>query len=488
MPSSDPSSEDFTSDSSSIDDLIARRTGSHRLVTIPDFAHLSKSKQIAICARLQQLQDAPAVDADALHVRLRSLSSKSDAPTMLPSLPRSSPSTAPTSPPDLEEERQRDRLLEGQARKRLEQDGCPPCYPASPSFPAPDPPEPDSRIMSHWKTFPFSEGGVLCAQWKDWQIFRRFQERNRQHYAQQGRFIQFTDAVRERRRRHYLLGDVRLHPDPAQQNQLETWIEFQNYHLHTLEQLEKRAQVEAANLHNALSSKGAVASEVERAAMCAQAYRVRLASATERVESHKQLVLPWIEQQRLEMAASQITTIDHTGGHDDRIDTTRRTPIPGNRKRSSKARSILDPVRSAVSKPTPQKRSLRSQGLGASRNTGNPVSNPRTPQSDTGQTLNLRTGKPQGARQNTSLRPFRLQKVIKPAKRETNLRQRANSKGHRGPPTQPRKTRQQNLVQEAKSSHSKFPHQHPRRSVTTRSGRVSRRPEWPGFIPHGLGR
>ena len=81
---------------------------------------------------------------------------------------------------------ERDRLLEEQARKRLEQDGCPPCYPAGPSFLVGDPTEQYKKIISYWKAFPSSEGGELCAQWKDWQKFRCFQERNRLHYAQRG--------------------------------------------------------------------------------------------------------------------------------------------------------------------------------------------------------------------------------------------------------------------------------------------------------------
>ncbi|KAL8765117.1 MAG: hypothetical protein Q9209_007700 [Squamulea sp. 1 TL-2023] len=384
-----PSSEPFP-DSPSIDNLMARRTGSRRHVTIPGFAQLPNSKQLAICARLEQLENAPAVDGDALHARLLSLASVSVAATSLPSPSPSSPSTVPTSPPDLEAETERDRLLEVQARNRLELDGCPPCYPANPSFLVQDPPKSHSGIISYWEAFPSSEGGVLHAQWEDWQKFRNFQQRTRQHYAQHQIFSQFTDAVRKRMRRHHLPEDVHLHPDPGQQNQLDTWVEFQNYHLHMHEQLEGEAQVEMSNLRNAQRSKDAAISEDEHAASCVNGYRVRLESAIQRMELHEQLLLPWIEQRRMEKVNAQSTTEDDAGSYDDQPDTIRRTPQPDTGKRTSKVRSVLNPVRSAVSKPTRRKRSLRSQRSEILREIENPADESSTSLSNTPEVPDLR--------------------------------------------------------------------------------------------------
>ncbi|KAL8936359.1 MAG: hypothetical protein Q9211_004226 [Gyalolechia sp. 1 TL-2023] len=359
-PSIDDLTSDLSPDSPPIDDLIARRTGSRRHVTIPGFTRLPRSKQLAICARLKQIDDAPAVDGHALHARLLSLSSALVTATPLPPLPPSSPSTAPTSPPDLEAEMERDRLLEELARKRLEQDGCPPCYPANPSFLLQDPPQSHSGIIAYWKAFPTSEGGVLCAQWEDWHIFRKFQERSRLYFAQKKSFSQFTDAVRDRRQRHHLPEDVDPQPDPGQQSRQETWVEFQNYHLHMQEQLENERQVETDNLHTAQISKDEAPSEYEHATSCLNGHRVRLESATQRMELHERLLLPWIEQRRMQNIA------DGLGSRDDQFDMIRRIPEPGIRKRTSKVRSVLNPVRSAVSKPTPRKPTRRSQRSGLS--------------------------------------------------------------------------------------------------------------------------
>lgn len=104
-------------------------------------------------------------------------------PTVAASPPPSSLSTAPTSPLDPKEEEERDRLLKEQARQCLEQGGCPPCYPADPSFLVYNPPAQYRGIISYWETLVSSEAGLLCAQWKDWRTFRAFQKQNRQHYA-----------------------------------------------------------------------------------------------------------------------------------------------------------------------------------------------------------------------------------------------------------------------------------------------------------------
>lgn len=183
---------------------------------------------------------------------------------------------------------------------------------------------------------------MLCAQREDWYRFRNFQRTNRHYYMQ--RFAQFTNVVRERRQRHQFLGDVRLHSNLEEQTQLETWVEFQNYHLHTHENLEKKVEIESQNLHAATEKlQGVIDSKFKLAAMCEEAYSVRLASVVQRMELHKQHLLAWIEGQRDKMVTVQsVTANDITG--------IRRTSIPGTRIKKSKVRSILNPIRSAVSK------------------------------------------------------------------------------------------------------------------------------------------
>ncbi|KAI4226693.1 MAG: hypothetical protein LQ349_006834 [Xanthoria aureola] len=220
-----------------------------------------------------QLQDAPAVDSDALRARLQSLSSISAISSSPPPLSPSSSSTTSTTAPNPGKEMERDRFLETQARQQLEQDGCPLYYPAGSLFPVQYPPDQYKKIISYWVDHPRTEGGVFCAQWDDWQRFRSFQERNRHYYKQRGGFARFMTAVRERRRRHHLSEDVRLNCHREQQTPLETWLEFQNYHVHTHEEFGRRAQIEAANLRTAqVTLDGATASEAERAALNVKAH------------------------------------------------------------------------------------------------------------------------------------------------------------------------------------------------------------------------
>lgn len=249
---------------------------------------------------------------------------------------------------------ERDRFLETQARQQLEQDGCPLYYPAGSLFPVQYPPDQYKKIISYWVDHPRTEGGVFCAQWDDWQRFRSFQERNRHYYKQRGGFARFMTAVRERRRRHHLSEDVRLNCHREQQTPLETWLEFQNYHVHTHEEFGRRAQIEAANLRTAqVTLDGATASEAERAALNVKAHSVRLESATLKVESHKQCLLPWTEQLRIILAAEELSSACDAGCHHSDIGATQSTSVRAARKRKSRKLLVLGPAQSAVSKPAP---------------------------------------------------------------------------------------------------------------------------------------
>lgn len=402
-------------------------------------------------------------------------------------LSRSPPSTAPTTPPpDLEKEEEQDRFLEEQARQQLERDGCPPCYPADPAFLARDPPEQYRGTISYWGAFPSFEGGVLCAQWKDWKKFRDFQGKTRRYYLQRKSFAEFTKATRERRRRHHLEGDVCLHSDPGQQSRSENWIEFQNYHLHTHEELEKEVQVETENLDTARKKlEAASASETSHAAICVKAYEVRLASARSRVELHGGILLPWIEQQRIAMVVAQHTTVDDTGGHDVQIDAIRRAPTSNSQKRKPKTQSVLGPARSAVSKPAPRKRSLQRQKSETLWEAENVASDSSTSHNSISWTPNLQKSKPRSAKENAPLRPFRPQKVIKTAKKGPKSKRPADINANLRPASEPCTTSQRNRTQRAQSTRWESAQEHPPKAFATRSGRKSRRPERPGFVSCG---
>ena len=79
--------------------------------------------------------------------------------------------------------------------------------------------------------------------------FRNIQQRVRRKYLHRHPFTDFIDIVKERRRRHNLLEvDVHLYIDPEQQSRIETWLEFQNYHLHLHEYFERDVRTEEKRL------------------------------------------------------------------------------------------------------------------------------------------------------------------------------------------------------------------------------------------------
>lgn len=100
-----------------------------------------------------------------------------------------------TPPLDEEEENEESRVLEAQARKELENEGCPPCYPPDLDIPLRNPPEKYQAIIWYWQSFPGTDDVVLCAQLSDWRKFRTSQGRDRARYRNQP-FSNFVDEVR----------------------------------------------------------------------------------------------------------------------------------------------------------------------------------------------------------------------------------------------------------------------------------------------------
>ena len=128
-------------------------------------------------------------------------------------------------------------MFEAQARKDLESDGCPACYPPHLDVPVRNPPEEYKPIIDYWHSLASTGDIVLCAQRAGWQEFRAFQAGVRRRYPI---FNTIIDDVRERRRRCELDGVVNLIPDLKQQTRQQNWLEFQNYHLRQHERLEKK--------------------------------------------------------------------------------------------------------------------------------------------------------------------------------------------------------------------------------------------------------
>ncbi|KAL9632970.1 MAG: hypothetical protein Q9164_004983, partial [Protoblastenia rupestris] len=68
-----------------------------------------------------------------------------------------------TPPPDEEKDGKESRLLEAQARKDLESDGCPACYSSHLDVPVRNPPEEYRPIVGYWQSFSSTGDVVLCA-------------------------------------------------------------------------------------------------------------------------------------------------------------------------------------------------------------------------------------------------------------------------------------------------------------------------------------
>ena len=192
-----------------------------------------------------------------------------------------------TPPLDEQEEREESRVLESEARKELETEGCPPCYPANVDIPLESLPHKDQAIVSYWRSFPGTGDVVLCAQLSDWRKFREYQQRVRHFYENKG-LSDYMDRVRERRRRHKLHGDVDFRRDLDQQSRLENWIEFQDYHLRRLEQLDQKRDEWSGKLD---------AGRAIHAAENTEVIQQNLGLAEHNLKRHK-VLLQWIEQER----------------------------------------------------------------------------------------------------------------------------------------------------------------------------------------------
>jgi len=183
-------------------------------------------------------------------------------------------------------------LLEAQARKDLESDGCPACYPLHLDVPVRNPPEKYRLIIGYWQSFSSTGDVVLCAQRSDWRNFRAFQVRVRGRYRKE-QFSVFVDEVWERRRRYGLGDGVHLLVDLQRQGQQENWIEFQNYHLKRHKRLEKK--------RDGLKKAGDAATiDSGRAAENEEAMQRHLDYAERTLRWHE-VFLGWTEQQRLAM-------------------------------------------------------------------------------------------------------------------------------------------------------------------------------------------
>jgi len=188
------------------------------------------------------------------------------------------------------------RCIEHHARKDLEADGCPSCYPISLEVPLRDVPERYKGVTSYWQSLPGTGDVVLCAQRTDWERFRESQLKRRQDSG-------FEDSIWIRRRNHGLGERVQLRPDPAQQTRLENWFEFQDYHLDQHERLERRQKYLEDKLE-AIRRDGE-----DQQGGPTKGDRLGMLETVHRQLGLHNHLLRWIEDERLVMASMHCTPV-----------------------------------------------------------------------------------------------------------------------------------------------------------------------------------
>lgn len=207
--------------------------------------------------------------------------------------------------PPLDEEKEKEDSLwrEAEARKKLEADGCPPCYPPGVDVDRlQDTSEPCRAIVGYWQSFAWTEDMPLCSQLKEWNRFRAYQKRKRLRS-----FEIFEHEVRQRQRRHGFDDDVLLTMDLDQQSPLDRWIEFQNYELARFEQFEKELdhEKEREELKKKLPESRTAHDIHINMTHCVIRPPVELAERQIRLQM---VLLDWIEQQRQSMRLGENAT------------------------------------------------------------------------------------------------------------------------------------------------------------------------------------
>ena len=363
-----------------------------------------------------------------------------------------------TPPLNEEVEDNNSRSIEAKARKTLVNEGCPPCYPTCLAIPLRDPPEKYQAIILYWKSFPGTGDVILQAQLSDWKRFREFQNAVRRYYRHRN-FGEFVDQVRECRRRHGLAGNVCVRFD-LEQSRLETWFEFQDWHLQHLEGFEKNRDELRKALDNAREE-----AKSTSAAEDAEACQQDLEYAEWELERHKTL-LHWTEQERLAMGTGYPTSLED---REDRDAAPKAISPPTRRKKQLEAPTVLGQVR--VSKAKRRKQNTPRQKR-KTPESGSAIEVSDTPESSIPQAPKRRESKSRRTKTKTPLRPLCPQRVSK-TKRFTE----ANAKS-------PKRARQRRSLDQARSSSRQSPQrpQPPYVDIKTRLGRVSRRPERWGFF------
>ncbi|KAL8931147.1 MAG: hypothetical protein Q9208_000251 [Pyrenodesmia sp. 3 TL-2023] len=339
-----------------VDELMAQKSVEYydtfSMVTIPGWSTLSEAQRTAVRVRLSGQQNPSTLDVGALHSALL----------------KQSPSLA-TPPPDDEANLREAQALEERTRHQLLAEGCPPCYSASLEFPLQFELGPDEGVISYWKFVGGTELDLLQQQLSDWERFRRYQTRVRRYFLQRDTLAIFQERLHQRRRRHGLGESMStsLLPDPAQQSHLETWVEFQDYHLTLQEGYEGDVQTRKNRLHDMLIKTGRSTPLTSEDTEEIEVLTEEIEYSEKKSKQHS-FMLQWIEQNRLTMVADYQASIVAAESHDYSIntpDSIPSKPARGRPRRKEKSVQFLSPEPSGIKKRL-QQRTLRPRKHNAS--------------------------------------------------------------------------------------------------------------------------
>lgn len=248
-----------------------------------------------------------------------------------------------TPPVDEAEEKKISNSYELNARRELERDGCPPCYPPGLEIPPRNPPERYKAIVQYWQSFPRTDDVVLCAQLTNWRAFRARQSHDRRRFPGSS-FNKFVDSVRDRLRKHGLGEGFSLCLDLGRQSHFENWVEYLHHNLKRKEQFEKRRDRLKGELSDTIKAEDidAVLQEL---------------GTVERDLDRQKVLLAWIDEQRAAMwAEAKVVNNRTTASKAPRRTYTRGTPpvlrnfkvsksMPKTRKRQHRKPSIAESER-----------------------------------------------------------------------------------------------------------------------------------------------
>lgn len=256
-----------------------------------------------------------------------------------------------TPPLDEEEEDTETRLLEAEARRELERDGCPPCYPADLHVPIRNPPEKYEPIIRYWQSFPGTGDVVLRAQLHDWRNFRVFQSSAR-HRRRNGGSNQVGNRASGRLSRCELGVNADLRPVLKEPIWLDDWEDFQKYQHHRLGRFAAKLDKLEKELNETRRRPGDRSDQAaEYVSQEADVVQHLFEVAQQDLERHK-ILLQWIEQERHAMVCGQDEP-SQRDGQGAQVEVIRRG-LRGCRPRQSVCSTLLG--KSKILKATPKRR------------------------------------------------------------------------------------------------------------------------------------